>query len=227
MILSTCISVMLTFVSHMMDYTDMVARRERERESWMADERIRLLHNQIKPHFIYNALTGIYYGMDEDVTKTKKALRSLTGYLRGSLDVLDARENVMFTKELETVRCYLEVEAFRFDDQISFEVDADDTDFFLPAFTLQTLVENAVRHGIREKDPPRGNIMIKTRLEEGMHKVVIEDDGIGFDVDEAFNKEGVHIGLTNTKKRLELMCGGTMEVKSKKGEGSRICLYIP
>lgn len=226
-ILSTCISVMFTFGSHMMDYTAKIAERERERESLMAEERIRILHDQIKPHFIYNALTGIYYGMDENIPQSKKALKSLAGYLRGSLDVLDERDNVKFEKELDTVRCYLEVEAFRFDDQVSFEVDARDTDFLLPAFSLQTLVENAVRHGIRKKDPPEGCVRIRSWFDDGMHRVEIEDDGIGFDVEKARDKDGVHIGLVNTEKRLELMCGGTMEVESEPGVGTRIVLSIP
>ncbi len=226
-ILSTCISVMFTFGSHMMDYTAKIAERERERESLMAEERIRILHDQIQPHFIYNALTGIYYGMDENIPQSKKALKSLAGYLRGSLDVLDERDNVKFEKELDTVRCYLEVEAFRFDDQVSFEVDARDTDFLLPAFSLQTLVENAVRHGIRKKDPPEGCVRIRSWFDDGMHRVEIEDDGIGFDVEKARDKDGVHIGLVNTEKRLELMCGGTMEVESEQGVGTRIVLSIP
>ena len=226
-ILSTCISVMFTFGSHMMDYTAKIAERERERESLMAEERIRILHDQIKPHFIYNALTGIYYGMDENIPQSKKALKSLAGYLRGSLDVLDERDNVKFEKELDTVRCYLEVEAFRFDDQVSFEVDARDTDFLLPAFSLQTVVENAVRHGIRKKDPPEGCVRIRSWFDDGMHRVEIEDDGIGFDVEKARDKDGVHIGLVNTEKRLALMCGGTMEVESEPGVGTRIVLSIP
>ena len=236
-IISTSVAVILTFVSHMMDYTQKVAEREREREKWIADENIRLLYNQIKPHFIYNSLTGIYYGLDENVNASKKALKDLAGYLRGSLDVLDERECVDFSKELATVKCYLEVEAFRFDDQIRFEVDAKDTDFSVPAFCLQTLVENAVSHGIRKKDPPEGLISIKTRFEGDEHMIEITDDGIGFDMkkdnfedepsEEKPKNERVHIGLRNTKKRLELMCGGTLDVESEPGKGTKISIRIP
>ena len=226
-IIATCIAVILTFVSHMMDYTAKVAEREREHEKWISDQNIRLLHNQIKPHFIYNALTGIYYGLDEDVPRSKKALKNLAGYLRGSLDVLAERDCVSFSKELETVRCYLQVESFRFENQIHVEVDARDIDFEVPAFCLQTLVENAVRHGIRQNDPPEGNISILTRLTKDAHVIEIIDDGIGFDVTKAFEKEGVHIGLKNTKERLELMCDGALEVESTPGVGSKIKMIIP
>jgi len=226
-IIATTITVTLTFVSHMMDYTAMVAKREREREKWIADENIRLLHNQIKPHFIYNALTGIYYGLDEDIAGSRKALKSLSGYLRGSLDVLAERKCVDFNKELMTVKNYLDVEAFRFDGAIHFEVDAQDTDFEIPAFCLQTLVENAVHHGIRKKDPPEGSITIRTRFQDRTHRIEIIDDGIGFDIDKALEKEGVHIGLKNTIRRLRLMCGGTMQIESTPNAGSKIIVTIP
>ncbi len=220
-------AVVFTSVSYMIDYTAVIANREREREKWIADEKIRLLYNQIKPHFIYNALTGVYYGMDEDLPRSKKALKDLSGYLRGSLDVLDERECVDFSKELGTVRCYLDVETFRFDDQIHVDIDAQDMDFQVPAFCIQTLVENAVRHGIRKKNPPEGCVSIHTCYEDGEHTVTIVDDGIGFDPEEMMAAEGVHIGLRNTKKRLALMCDGSMEIESKPGEGTKVTLRIP
>lgn len=225
--LSSFAAVVFTFVSYMIDYTAEIVKREREREKWIAEENIRLLHDQIKPHFIYNALTGIYYGLDEDISRSKKALKDLSGYLRGSLDVLDARECVDFSLELGTVKCYLDVESFRFDDQINVDMDIEDMDFQVPAFCIQTLVENAVRHGIRKKNTPEGNLTIRSFSEDGAHVVTISDDGIGFDIDEAFAEKGVHIGLKNTKKRLELMCDGTMEIESEPGVGTKIRLVIP
>ena len=225
--MTSFLAVVFTFISYMIDYSDRVVEREREREKWIAEENIRLLHDQIKPHFIYNALTGIYYGMDEDPSRAKKAVKDLSGYLRGSLDVLDERDCVDFSRELDTVRCYLEVESFRFEDQIHVDIETEDTDFQVPAFCIQTLVENAVRHGIREKNPPEGTVSIRTNFEDGAHIVTITDDGVGFDPDEAFSDDRVHIGLRNTKKRLELMCGGSMEVKSKLGEGTSVRISIP
>ncbi len=223
--ISTCVAVILTFVAHMMDYTAKVIDREREREKWIADENIRLLYDQIKPHFIYNALTGIYYGLEEDIPRSKKAIKDLSGYLRGSLDVLDERECVEFSKELATVKCYLEIEAFRFENQVSFDVEAEDMAFRVPAFCLQTLVENAVRHGIRKKDPPMGHVRIHSWFEDGYHHIDVEDDGVGFDVTE--QQEGIHIGLRNTVERLKLMCHGNMDVESEPGKGTKIHISIP
>ncbi|MCR4842544.1 MAG: histidine kinase [Eubacterium sp.] len=226
-IIASCAAVILTFVAHMMDYTAMMVERERRREKWIADEKIRLLHNQIKPHFIYNTLTSIYYGLDEDVDRSKKMLKDLSGYLRGSLDVLDERECIDFRKEMATVECYLNVESFRFENQISVELDIEDDDFKVPAFCIQTLVENSIRHGIRKKDPPEGTISILTRFEDGKHRVEIRDTGTGFDVEQAFDKKGKHIGLRNTRRRLALMCRGSMDVNSAEGEGTIITIVIP
>ena len=132
-----------------------------------------------------------------------------------------------FARELSTVRCYLDVESFRFDDQIHVDIDAEDMDFQVPAFCIQTLVENAVRHGIREKEPPEGSISIRTAFEDGAHIVTITDDGVGFDPGEVMSDERVHIGLRNTKKRLALMCDGTMDIQSRPGEGTCVKLRIP
>ena len=225
--LASCVSVILTFVAYMMDYTNEITDRERERERWISDEKIRLLHNQVKPHFIYNAMTSIYYSLEEDTDKAKKMIKDLSGYLRGSLDVLDVRECIELKKELETVRCYLNVESIRFENQISFELDIKDTDFKVPAFSVQTLVENSLKHGLRKKEPLEGKITLRTYYEDNMHTIQIEDDGVGFDVGILENQKGVHIGVVNTKKRLKLMCEGTLDIKSEIGKGTLITIRIP
>ncbi|WP_176762262.1 sensor histidine kinase [Eubacterium oxidoreducens] len=225
--IASCVSVIFTFVAFMMDYTKEVAARERERERWITDEKIRLLHNQIKPHFIYNTLTSIYYGLDEDTEKSKTMLKNLSGYLRGSLDVLDVTDCIEFARELETVRCYLNVESVRFEHQISFDMDIQDLAFKVPAFCVQTLVENSLKHGIRKKNPPEGKVIIRSREKEREHIIEIEDDGVGFDVELLAKQEGKHIGVVNTIKRIKLMCNGTMEIDIKQGIGTLITIRIP
>lgn len=226
-IIASSVAVILTFVSHMLDYTNMIVERETEREKWVADEKIRLLYNQIKPHFIYNALTAIYYGLDEDKEVAKSTLKNLSGYLRGSLDVLDERECIDFGKELETIKCYLNIEAVRFGNQIHVVMETEDMDFKIPAFCVQTLVENAVKHGIRKNIPPEGTITIRTSFDGKNHVVEITDDGAGFDINDEAMEDGVHIGLKNTRRRLALMCRGSIEVKSSPGEGTTIIISIP
>ena len=225
--LASCVSVILTFVAYMMDFTYEIASRERARERWISDEKIRLLHNQVKPHFIYNAMTSIYYSLDEDTSKSKTMLKDLSGYLRGSLDVLDVRECIDFAKELETVRCYLSIESVRFENQISFDLDINDIDFKVPAFCVQTLVENSLKHGIRKKDPPSGKVILRTWNDDGTHIIQIKDDGTGFDPDDLSGQEGNHIGIVNTIKRLEIMCNGILDIDSRIGEGTVITIRIP
>ena len=75
--------------------------------------------------------------------------------------------------------------------------------------------------GSAKNDPPSGRVRIHSWLENDVHRVEIADNGIGFDVGEAMDKEGVHIGLVNTKKRIELMCGGSMDIESKPGEAQQ------
>ncbi|MCR5586058.1 MAG: histidine kinase [Lachnospiraceae bacterium] len=225
--ITTTVSIIFIFLAHMLDYSNSMRERDREREQWVMNEKIRLLYNQIKPHFIYNSLTSIYYGLDTDLEASKDILKNLTGYLRGSLDVLDETESIPIKDELKTVKCYLTVERYRFDNRIKFELDVKDKDFLVPAFSIQTLVENAIRHGIRKNDPPEGTVKLSTRLEGNDHIVEITDNGRGFDVEHIYNDDGKHIGMRNTKKRIEIMCNGEMEIESEIGKGTTIRLTIP
>ena len=108
---------------------------------------------------------------------------------------------------------------------ISIEYDIKDMDCRIPPLTVQPLVENAVRHGVRSNE--KGMIRISSYLEGSTHFIVIEDNGTGFDESAAAAAGGSHIGISNVRSRLEQMCGGTMEIESRPGEGTRIVLRIP
>ncbi len=226
-IISITVTVALTFFSYLADYINYLVEKEREREQWINHEQIRLLHNQIKPHFIYNTLTSVYYAVEHDPELAKDMIKNLSGYLRGSLDVLDETECIDVSQEISTVEYYLSLEMQRFEQQIKVEFDIKDTDFSVPAFCIQTIVENAVKYGIRRNDPPEGTIWIKTFMENDTHVITIEDDGSGFEMDRIYDDDSKHIGLRNTKKRLELMCNGTLDVNSIVGKGTYITIKIP
>ena len=88
------------------------------------------------------------------------------------------------------------------------------------------MVENAVRHGIRKKKNG-GTIVIKSFAMEEEYLVTVEDDGVGFDASVPEKDGKVHVGLENVKKRLNLMCQGTLEVESNLGQGTKVTLHIP
>ena len=182
--------------------------------------------SQIRPHFMYNALSSIAILCKLNPDTAYHATVAFSDYLRGNMDSLKQSAPVPFEKELEHLKKYLYIEKLRFDDQLNIEYDIQDTNFEIPLLSVQPLVENAVKHGVGMKEDG-GTVRISTRETETAHEVIIEDDGVGFDVNEQKNDGRSHIGMENTKKRLQDMCGGEVIIKSKPGEGTAAKIIIP
>ena len=121
-------------------------------------------------------------------------------------------------------RAYADIERVRFPN-IRVEYEIEDSGFSLPPLSVQPIVENAIRHGVRIRE--EGVIRVSARRTEGGHEVVIADNGVGFDVAAAAQDEGTHIGLKNVQERIETMCGGSVTVDSRLGEGTTVTLFIP
>ena len=198
----------------------------------MAEQRIRTMVSQMQPHFIYNSLTVIGAYLDEP-DKAEEALGHFTKFLRGSIDLLDTAECIPAEKELETVDNYLYLAKMRFGEKLMVVRAIEHTDFYLPAFTIQALVENAVTHGIRKSAGGKGTLTLKSYETNAAHIVEVQDDGAGFDTgilkrDEKnpFD-ETAHIGLRNVKERLAVMAKGTLEIQSARGSGTLVRVILP
>lgn len=188
---------------------------------------VKLMLSQIKPHFLYNTLNTIIYYADKDSDKTKTALVDFSQYLRKNIDSVEEKGLVGFSDELNHTKKYLSLEKLRFEDDLSVEYDIQDELFALPVLTLQPLVENAVKHGIRKNDGLCGRITITTKMTDTHHEVKIIDDGVGFDVNSIDNTEATHIGINNVRKRLMLECNGELVIDSTPGEGTVCTILIP
>ena len=217
------IMVLLLFVYHHMDYADYLIRQEQEQSA----RRIHLLESQIQPHFIFNCLTIIRQLCRTDVKEAIAAVEDFSSYIRSISNALTLNRCVTLEEELATVRYYLAMEKRRFGKDLQTEFDIRDRDFLLPAFSIQVLAENAVRHGIRKKQPPSGTVSIHTFRENGRHVVELRDDGAGFMSGQQPSGGQPHIGLNNVTERLRIMCGGTMQIDSAPGEGTRVRIEIP
>ena len=125
------------------------------------------------------------------------------------------------------IKTYVELEKKRFGDILSVEYDIKEQSFNVPSLGLQPIVENSIKHGIRGKNAP-GHITISTYKEEGKYKIVIEDDGVGFDMDKPHKDDGrSHVGMINVKERLKQMCNASMKIESSPGNGCRTEITIP
>ena len=182
---------------------------------------IRIL--QIRPHFIFNVLTSIYYIAGEDPKKAQEVIRDFSTYLKKVFRSLTSEEPVPFIEELEHTKAYLAVEKARFADQLNVIYDTSYVDFELPPLVLQLVVENAVKHGM-DPEIERLNIMIRTRSSEGFNEIVVENDGENFTPSLEFN-EGV--GLANIRERLNKMCNGELTIADREGDGTVVTIHIP
>lgn len=212
--------------------------REHENDI-MAQQRINIMVSQMKPHFIYNSLTVIGSYLNEP-QKAEEALENFTGFLRGSVDFLDSTECIPAVQEFKTVDHFLYLEKERFGDKLNVELDIRDMNYKMPAFTVQTLVENAISHGIRHNKNGRGTLIVKSYELDKEHVIEVQDDGIGFKTElneemKIANKTDIqqdmegrsHIGLLNLKERLEYMCNGTLSIQSQPGNGTLVKVTIP
>ncbi len=191
----------------------------------LTEAQTKIVLSQVKPHFIYNTLTSIARLCDKDPAKAKSLTMDFSGYLRGNLDNLGSEEALCtFDSELEHIRSYLNIELVRFEDTLKVEYDIKEKDFIVPTLSVQPLVENAVKHGIRKKEDG-GTVKISTELINEEYVITVEDDGAGYDVTKKPDDTRNHVGIENTRKRL-MMHGNRMTIDSAPGKGTTVKIYI-
>lgn len=200
------------------------ARRVKEMEAQLQKKQLAIMMSQIQPHFIYNTLGTIQQFCKEDPEQAASLVQNFSQYLRGNFSELDNAMPIRFTKELEHVRCYTEIELIRFPD-MTVRYDIQVEEFLLPALSVQPLVENAIKHGLMGLE--EGGCVTITAYETATHYCVkVVDDGVGFD-DSALLDERKHIGIRNVQDRLQVMCGGSLTVESQPGSGTTALIQIP
>ena len=190
----------------------------------MAEQRIQIMMTQIQPHFLFNALNTIRALYAKDTALGDRTLEDFSTYLRQNLESLNQTDLIPITREVEHTRLYAEIEMFRFPN-IRVEYRIEDDQFEIPALTIQPLVENAIRHGVRSRKD--GLVTVSTVREAGLHRITVQDNGVGFDPGKEKSMEESHIGIRNVRERVEQMCGGKMILQSKIGEGTSVALLIP
>lgn len=202
------------------------ARRTAELKKELGDMNMTLMISQIQPHFLYNALNTIKYLTKKDPKAAESAIVKFSNYLRANMDSLTQKEPIPFKKEIEHVQNYIYIECLRFGDRLNVEYDIECDDFLIPPLTIQPIAENAIKHGINQR-VKGGNLKISTYDNETEIFIVIEDDGVGFDVNEQKNDGRSHIGISNIKTRLKEMLGARVEIKSTVGVGTKVTIILP
>ena len=190
----------------------------------LAESRISTMMSQIRPHFIYNTLGSIEQLCELDPPKAGELVHNFAKYLRGNFGELDNPKPILMSQEMEHVHHYINIENVRFPDMtFSFEMRSDD--FSLPALTIQPIVENAIKHGLM-KLQKGGSIRVISYETDTEYCISVEDDGVGFDTNKLLD-EKKHIGIRNIRDRLKVMVGGTLEIESTQGVGTKVLIRIP
>jgi len=201
------------------DNMDHYMRQQRQ----IANQHASIMVLQMRPHFIYNSLMGIYYLCDQDADKAKQVTLDFTTYLRKNFAAIASDDAIPFSEELEHTRAYLAIEQAQFEDSLFVSFDTPHTTFRLPPLTLQPIVENAVVHGMRASNAPI-HISVFTRKTETASEIIVEDDGPGF---KPSDSNDPHIALNNIRERLDLMCGGSLTIDTHKGGGTTVKVTVP
>jgi two-component system sensor histidine kinase YesM len=167
-------NAMLTQINKLITLVEMKERQKREAE-------LRVLHANIKPHFLYNTLDTIHWlarkNGAEEVTEMVDSLSKLF-----RIGLSKGQEMIPLIDEIEHMISYLKIQKTRYKDKLFFEIHVDPElqNLFLLKLILQPIVENAIYHGIKERRGP-GHIQVDATLEKDYVKLQISDDGIGMD----------------------------------------------
>lgn len=185
---------------------------------------ITLSLSQIQPHFIYNTLSSIRYLCKSDADLAQSSIDDFSAYLRANVDSLQNSDLIPFEKELSFIETYVKLEKLRFGDKINMVYDIQEKDFNIPSLTIQPLVENAIKHGISEKED-NGTVILKTEKIDKAIKISIIDDGVGFTINQTNNDGKTHVGLQNVKSRLHYLMSAEMSIDSN-SEGTKVEIII-
>ena len=190
----------------------------------VAEAQLQTLQAQVEPHFLFNTLAAVEHLAETDPPRAVTMLRHLIAFLRGSLP--DMREqSTSLGREADLCRSYLAIMQIRMEDRLAVSIDIPESlrGLSFPPMMLQSLVENAVKHGLEPK-PEGGAIAISARLQYGRLRVTVADTGLGI-----ASNAPPGIGLGNIRDRLKRLYGNSaaLVLAPNAPAGAHITIEIP
>ena len=217
--------------------------KQLDQEKTVQKAEMRVLHEQIKPHFLYNSLETIsFMAMESGATRVYDALETLGSFYRNFLSKGD--REITVRREINITKDYLSLQKLRYKDILNDEYDIEDDvmDLRIPKLILQPLVENSIYHGIRPKGEP-GTIKISAKRNEDNLVISVYDSGIGMSEDmiaKVLGNEEIEnndisdsalngFGLKGTIDRIRYYCDkeDIVMIESEEGEFTKITVTIP
>lgn len=214
-------------------HTERIERENaiRELENDLMRSKIRNLNTQIQPHFVFNVINSIQEIVYENPDYASELLGDFAIHLRGVVRMMDDSSRVLFSDELRSIKAYADIEKMRMGERLKlvYEVEADD--FYVSPLSIQPLVENAIRHGVRNNVNADGTVIIHSYENKNEWIVEVTDFGSGFDVEETMDEIRKRrldsSGLMNTVYRLEKEMDAVVEINSEIGYGTRVTVRLP
>ena len=224
-LMSNSIDSMIRNNHRMMDELKESDRKKRDLE-------LEMLKYQLNPHFLFNTLNTFKWIADINcLHNLRDGISSLADLLRSTL--VQKEELVSIPSEVDSLRDYCTIQSLRYAGQfdVTYATEEASEDYRLPRFVLQPLMENAIIHGIKDKETVL-HISVTGRVMGDRLHLEIADDGVGFDTSAVFDKEAdkyIGIGLANVDSRLRLYFGdeSRLTVRSAPGEGTVCSFSIP
>lgn len=193
----------LTYIVGALLYRFVKMRNEKDLiDKQFIESRLRSLETQLNPHFLFNALNSIAELIHHDKDRAEMALLRVSSFLRNTMN---EEALISLSNEIRNVAEYIELENIRFSQKIRLHISSDIPKWSVPKFSIQLIVENAIKHGFLTN---REFLNIEIVFDATKRAIIISNDG------EAMQKKSFGVGLNNLKQRLELLCKGSLRVES-------------
>jgi signal transduction histidine kinase len=202
----------------------------------VVEARMAAMQAQVEPHFLFNTLASIDHLIETDPPRASQMQKHLIALLRASMPTMreaagggngkgnGARD---LNRELAMVRPYLEILKVRMEERLTTQIDVPDglLSAEFPQMMIQTLVENAIKHGLEPK-PEGGQLIVKAEIVHGKLAVTVADTGLGFG---RAATAGTGVGLANIRERLQMLYGprASLTVAENQPSGTRVTITVP
>ena len=194
----------------------------------IAEAKMQVMQAQVEPHFLFNTLASVEYLIETDPPRASAMQRSLIQYLRAVLPQM--RETTVATtlgREADMVQAYLDLLKMRMEERLTvdFQVPAGLRSAVFPPMMLQSLVENAIKHGL-ERKPEGGALRVLAEIADNHLRVTVADNGLGFG---AVPSDGTGLGLQSIRERLKLLHQdqGHLDIVPNQPTGVRATIDVP